>query len=270
MDWSTLRNRFFNNWLKNNQSKLQLMLAALQNCHWCNDIGVHTSGLCESCWLRLPHSDNGCPQCALHVTVLQPDESMSKYIEPEYDDVNSVFLTTPRCGKCQSEPPYFDYCYAAFNYDTPINAWIRACKDKNNIWAAIKLERLFVQKMATPQSLPDLIVSIPSSRIRLLRRGFNLSALLSDKLSLHWGCQANHKLLRINLAASQRKLDREKRQTNSLNKFSLSDPNIASRFSHILLVDDVMTTGATLNAAAKLLKKAGVKTVGCAVFARVQ
>lgn len=114
--------------------------------------------------------------------------------------------------------------------------------------------------------LPDRVIPLPLARRRLAERGFNQSALLAEEVAGRMGLSyAPHGLLKIRDTPPQAGLDREARLKNVRGAFDCGEP-LAGQ--HIAIVDDVMTTGATLSEAAKVLKKAGATFVSAWVVAR--
>ena len=105
----------------------------------------------------------------------------------------------------------------------------------------------------------DIIVPVPLFWWKNLRRGYNQSALLSKTISQECSIKMNNILKRIKNTKSQTKLNEEKRRKNVLNAFALQNNGIKDKI--VLLVDDVMTTGATINECARVLKNAGAEKV---------
>jgi ComF family protein len=112
-----------------------------------------------------------------------------------------------------------------------------------------------------------LLIPIPLSATRLAERGFNQSLLLALQLS-HSKTQ-RHLLLRMRHTQAQSTLKRQERLSNLTGAFAVSPLEAGAVRGHtILLIDDVMTSGATLNLAAQVLKQAGAKKVSALVLAK--
>ncbi len=111
----------------------------------------------------------------------------------------------------------------------------------------------------------DIIVPVPLFWWKNLRRGYNQAALLSEIISQECSIKMNNILKRIKNTKSQTKLKEEKRRKNVLNAFVLQNNGIKDKI--VLLVDDVMTTGATINECARVLKNAGAEKVYSCVAA---
>ncbi|MEQ1533338.1 MAG: ComF family protein [Sideroxydans sp.] len=226
--------------LLNIGSKLRQLLPA-QPCLLCG--GMSRDGLCcASCNAELPrHNQPHCPRCA---------------------------LPTPHaevCGRCLKHPPHFERTLAAFSYSFPVNQLIKALKFHEELilvnFLADELAKRVVQQ-------PDFLLALPLHPLRLRARGFNQSQLLAQRIStklaiplLTPGC------LRIRDTAPQSSLPWKERDKNMRHAFSLA-PQINVAGKHIAIVDDVMTTGASVGELAATLKQAGAKEVSVWVVAR--
>ena len=187
----------------------------------------------------------------------------------------------PRCQQCASEsalqickaclqnPPMLNACWAAMSYTWPWVALIGQFKFQSHPgWA-----RQFALLMHSTPFVADAIeqahvlIPIPLSFQRLSERGFNQSLMLSQQLSREKTQTSS--LLRMRNTLAQSSLPRNERLTNLKGVFAVA-PFMAAqlRGKRILLIDDVMTSGATLNAAAQVLKQAGAAHVSALVFAR--
>jgi ComF family protein len=114
----------------------------------------------------------------------------------------------------------------------------------------------------------DLILPVPLHRSRLWKRRFNQAALLAHRLSAATGIPAGMTILRrIKPTASQVELSRDARRSNVASAFALGRGAAAIAGKRVLLIDDVITTGATLDACAKVLKAAGAVQVDCLALA---
>jgi len=108
---------------------------------------------------------------------------------------------------------------------------------------------------------------MPLSSTRQRERGFNQSLLLANKLSGHFHIPlSTNNLIRIRHTESQSLLNRKNRWTNIQGAFKINHPSIYQDQA-VLLVDDLLTTGATASEASSLFKKAGAKTVGVLTLA---
>lgn len=175
------------------------------------------------------------------------------------------------CGACLAEPPAFDETLAAFQYRFPLDRLLQSYKFNENL----ALVALFTEAMlatigrnaeANGGILPDRIIALPLARKRLAMRGFNQSAVLAERLAERLGiAYAPHGLLKIRDTPPQSGLNRAARRKNVRGAFDCAE-SLAGQ--HVAVVDDVLTTGATLSEAASALKKAGARFVSAWVLAR--
>ena len=184
----------------------------------------------------------------------------------------SLPSAVPQCGACLRQPPPLAAVLAAVDYDYPWANMVREFKFHADIaWA-----RSFARMMrSTPWVDPaleaaDWIIPMPLSKQRLLERGFNQSAVLAAALEAGPGSKVRHNVLvRIRDTAAQSSLPRRERQANVAHAFAVHpDWFAALRGKKVVLVDDVMTTGASLHAAAQALAQAGAAQTVALVFAR--
>lgn len=221
-------------------SKIERLLPA-QPCFLCGVMSHH--GLCcTSCHADLvPLSPQHCPVCALPT---QGGEI---------------------CGRCLSHPPRFDHTVAAFSYGFPVNELIKALKFRESLILVNFLADALAQRI---QSRPDAVLAMPLHPLRIRERGFNQSQLLAQRISrrraiplLTGVCQ------RVRDTAPQTSLPWKERGKNIRHAFSItSNANIVG--NHIAIVDDVMTTGASVDELAGELKLAGACKVSVWVVAR--
>ncbi len=214
-------------------------------CLLCHAPSQH-HGLCAGCrqdlpWLTEPH----CPVCALP------------------SPANQV------CGQCITHPPAFTAAFAAFRFEYPLVGVIHRFKYQGDWRLGSTLAKWLAQGLQVQTSLdykPDLVIPIPLHTSRLKERGFNQAQLLAEQWAVDNKIPlAKFLLQRIVPTGSQAALDKEERLRNLHDAF-LSNPEVMNK--HILLIDDVMTTGATLEQASRELLRSGAKRVDVACLAR--
>ncbi len=175
----------------------------------------------------------------------------------------------PICGRCLSDSPAYGRARcAALHEDALRDAVLRFKYGKRMYIAKALAEILFecFQRHFQVQGF-DLIIPIPIHRKRLRARGFNQSLLLAHRLSSHTGVRMARDLLQKTVdTPPQVRLGRKERITNIKGSFGVSDPHRITG-SKILLIDDVLTTGATIGAAAQTLKRAKAARVDAMVLA---
>lgn len=174
--------------------------------------------------------------------------------------------TNEICGNCLKKPPAFTRTLAALRYTFPADALIHALKYQTNLAIAPVLANLFIARLKTMETMPDVIVPMPLHPIRLRERGFNQAMEISRTIAkqtgialLPDGCS------RIKHTLPQTGLPWKERQKNIRRAFSC---RIDVSGKHVAIVDDVMTTGATLNELAQVLRRRGATEISNWVIAR--
>jgi len=173
------------------------------------------------------------------------------------------------CGACLRDQPSYARARAAFIYDAHSRGLVLKLKHADRTDATAHLARWLQRAGAELIAACDVMVPVPLHRWRLLRRTYNQSALLANALRKYTGKPVlADALVRLKPTASQGKLDRKARRRNVARAFTVRDPPaIAGR--RVLLVDDVLTSGATADACARTLLTAGAAAVDVLVLARV-
>jgi len=163
------------------------------------------------------------------------------------------------------KPPAFDHAVAAFSYSFPIDQLIKALKFHERL---ILVDFLADALAKCITSKPDFIIAVPLHPTRLRERGFNQSQLLAVRISKQLGiplltdaCQ------RVRDTPPQSSLPWKERDKNIRNAFSM-EPDGRVQGKHVAIMDDVMTTGASLGEIARTLKLAGASEVSAWVVAR--
>ena len=167
---------------------------------------------------------------------------------------------TTRCGACLAERPVFDRARGFGVYEGELRRLVHLLKYDRMLPLAKPLAR----KMATVLEalpVPDLVVPVPLYRVRRWRRGFNQALALSEELGREAAIRCEASVLRRTRATQpQAGLSYAERKRNVAGAFVVRKPDRVANKT-VLVVDDVMTTGATLDACARALKKAGARSV---------
>jgi len=174
------------------------------------------------------------------------------------------------CYTCSSEKPSFDGARSAARYDGVVGEALRQLKYEQALWLAPDIAGILLNCIQAeyPGLQFDLLVPVPLHHVRRRHRGYNQSAVLARELGRKIGCQSHPGLLRrIRPTTSQTNLTAKERLSN-VNKAFQSRKANRLEGRKVLLVDDVMTTGATVNACAKSLKKGGAASVHVITAAR--
>ncbi len=180
------------------------------------------------------------------------------------------------CAECQRPEGLrlfsFDAARARFVFDQTSARIVKAFKDEGERRLATIMARYLVDAAAEWTLSADFVVPIPATRQALRARDFDHMALVAAEFSVMTGVSALDCLVKTD-THDQRGLDRARRQENMAGSFSLGLPSLAAllriRAPRIILIDDVFTTGATLDAAAATLRNAGVRSVFVVVLCRV-
>jgi ComF family protein len=175
------------------------------------------------------------------------------------------------CGRCLGDPPPWSRAIAACDYGYPWDGLLAALKFRDALELAPSLAALLASRLAQePRSALHALLPVPLSDARLRQRGYNQAALLADALAPPLGLTVRGRwLLRILDTPHQTALPRERRMANLRGAFAV-EPTVLPelRGLRVALLDDVMTTGATLTAATMALRDAGVAEVQVWVVAR--
>ncbi len=173
-----------------------------------------------------------------------------------------------QCGDCREKPPKYDRAISAAIYETALAEAIHLFKySKKANWSK-PLGRLLHTRVSDFGKL-DVILPVPLHAKRLRQREFNQSLLLAREVSLAFGIplQVNN-LRRVRWTQPQIELNGDERRKNVRGAFEVKWPDQVQDQS-ILLIDDVFTTGATVNECARVLKKAGTEVVNVLTVARM-
>ncbi|MGA2525299.1 MAG: ComF family protein [Smithellaceae bacterium] len=175
------------------------------------------------------------------------------------------------CGNCLENKPYFSCARAVASYETIILNAIHQFKYGRDLSIGALLASLMADFSFPDLEFRDysLIIPVPLHIKKLRKRGFNQSIILADSIGKKWQIPVNFSLLkRCKFTLTQTGLDKKERERNIKGAFEVRDnEKIAGR--NIILIDDVYTTGATLNECAKKLIKAGAQKVAVLTLARV-
>lgn len=222
-------------------------------CLVCTAAGLEGLDLCAACAGELPWNRRACRQCALPLA-----------------DAGGV------CGACLRRTAVLartgrraplDEVHAACVYAPPLDRLLPRFKFHRDLAAGVLLSQLMAERFAG-HARPGAVVPVPLHRSRLCRRGYDQALELAKPLARMLELRLCADLLhRARATAPQSELSATERRRNLRNAFVVSAT--VSLPMHVVLIDDVMTTGATLQAAATALRRAGVERVDAWVCARV-
>jgi ComF family protein len=196
-------------------------------------------GPCRATLARLPRQ--GCAVCSRPLAAHSPPEG---YL----------------CGACRLRPPAFDRLIALWSYQPPLDAVVQAFKFRRLDYLGLHLAEALAVELGAALTGFDLLVPVPLHWRRRLARGYNQAERIARPLAGRLGIPFAPVLRRVHATPPQSLLGREDRLANLRRAFRVRR-NAAVHSLRILLVDDVTTTGATLEAAASALRNAGAAAV---------
>ncbi len=215
-------------------------------CIICQKTVEQNFEICPDCYQALPHNDICCLHCAL----------------PLAEDINNSVL----CGSCIQKAPAFDYAHSLFRYEDAVIGLVHQLKFGEKIGFSRSIGEMLLMELLKTNEKPDCVLPVSLYSSRLRQRGFNQSIEISRVLAKNLAIPIEHTaVVRQRYTAAQTGLNAKQRQKNIKGAFSV----VANlNYKHVLIVDDVMTTGATVNELAKVLKKNNVARVGVLSIAR--
>ena len=217
-------------------------------CLVCGEPGANGRDLCASCHSALPWQGPACLRCALPL----PQAGL--------------------CGDCLQAArhqggPALDETHAAFEYAFPLDRLLPRLKFHRDFAAGRVLAQCMAERYASLPR-PDALLPVPLHRARLRRRGYDQALELAKPLARALALPLLDDVLhRHKTTTAQSRLDADARQRNLRDAFAVAPG--AKLPAQVVLLDDVMTTGATLHAAARALRMAGARRVDAWVCARV-
>lgn len=220
-------------------------------CLACGQPVAEQGGLCAACWSRLHFL--GPPLCDACGRPFEVDPGGS----------------TPLCAACLTRPPVWGRARAVFRYDEASRGLILRFKHADRLEGTPAFGRWMARAAQPLLAGCDVVAAVPLHRRRLWSRRYNQSALLAQVLAAETGLPAHPDLLRRHRATRpQASLGRDERAQNVRGAFCLAPgADVAGR--SVLLVDDVLTTGATVGECVGVLLRAGAARVDVATLARV-
>jgi ComF family protein len=212
-------------------------------CLLCGAAGAEGIDLCADCAAELPRNHSCCARCALPLA-----------------------MPAAFCGECQRHAPPWDAAWAPFRYGWPLDRLESRYKFGADLAAGRVLSTLW-QREPCPVALPQCLLTVPLHRSRLRQRGYNQALELARPLARALGLSLRHEVLqRTRGTEAQTELDAISRRRNVRGAFAL---RLGIELpAHVAILDDVMTTGATLAECARVLKRKGVGRVDVWALAR--
>jgi ComF family protein len=214
-------------------------------CLLCGAPGANGRDLCEGCARDFPRNDVCCPRCALPLKT-----------------------PAPLCGECVEREPPFAAAWVPFRYAHPLDLLEARFKFRGDLAAGRVLAELMIERARIDDpAKPDCLVVVPLHAARLRQRGYNQALELARPLARAFDLRLDRRILqRSRATTAQTGLDAIRRRRNLRGAFRVAADAILP--AHVALLDDVMTTGATLRECAHLLRRAGVARVDVWALAR--
>lgn len=214
-------------------------------CVLCRRAGDGELDICPSCYQSLPLIKHACVQCALPLEGERHAHSL--------------------CGRCLNRVPAFDRSVSLMRYDNRAVQLITRYKFHDSLSYSRLLAELLLIRLAEIR-MPDCLIAVPLHASRLRERGYNqsheLGKILASRLGIPLQSEA---VVRVRETCQQTGLDAKQRRQNIRGAFAVVAP---IEYKHVAIIDDVVTTGSTVNELARVLKKAGVETVSVWSIAR--
>ena len=215
-------------------------------CPICREVADEASGLCAACAARLPWLRAACDRCGLPLADTHPARRV--------------------CGNCLQRAPPLRFVQASFLYGFPLDRLLPRFKFHRDLACGRLLSQWMLPACAAAPR-PHALLPVPLHATRLRERGYDQALELARPLARALDLPLRADLVRMRATAAQSSLDAGARRRNLRGAFVVDARRPLPE--HVALVDDVMTTGATLHAAARALHRAGVARVDAWVCARV-
>ncbi len=215
-----------------------------RTCLLCGANGCGGLDLCDGCRRELPWLVTACPRCA----------------EP--------LPAAALCGPCQLHPPPFHAAAMPLRYEAEVERLVQGFKFHRQLAAGRTLALLLAEHLESAAlPLPAALVPVPLNRRRHYRRGYNQAELIARILGRRFGLPViADRLYRSRATTPQSELAKSARRQNVKGAFACRPGPWPGR--HIALIDDVVTTGATVAECARVLKRTGVKHIQVWALAR--
>ena len=220
---------------------LNLLYPENLTCIFCDeeifDNNIYST--CDNCYKNLPFiKEKVCDRCGDVI------KSMATY-----------------CNRCQKSKTNYDKARSVFYYKDEIRSCIKRFKFDGCKYLYKPLAQFMAEKYKEEKFYCDVITYIPIHETRLKLRGYNQAALLAKELSKILNVEfAENALLKIKKTMPQAELNYKQRQTNLIDVFKVGNKSVFKN-KNVLIVDDIFTTGATIDNCASVIKKAGANKV---------
>ncbi len=221
--------------LYNTQLKSFIQWLLPSTCQDCGQKCDSDTLFCLDCESKLPRISNGCKQCG------QPIPNAHTSI----------------CGRCLSSPPHHDSCFSPFEFSRPLADHIRRLKYQDSPQTSRRLAKLFLKELDGADLMPpEALVYVPLHSRKLRSRGYNQAHQLAKAISIELEIPIiKGAIVKTKSTPDQASQTLSQRRANLIGCFKINKP---IPFKHVAIIDDVITSGATVEEISKILKKNGV------------
>ena len=234
---------------------------------WFGALGVLWPSRCPGCGEPSASAETLlCPECIKELA-----GSLTEHRCPKCGALrNPVLWTRRRCQLCQRDPLSFNRTIAGGDWTPPMSTLIAGLKFQRQRFLARPIARFMAAAAIREGARPDAVVPVPLHWTARLKRRFDQAELLAAYIAAHLKRPLVAALKRVRRTPSQRNYSRTGRFENVRGAFAPARRARKLMKRSVLLIDDVMTTGATASECARTLKRAGVSEVAVLVGARSQ
>lgn len=232
-------------------------------CLGCLAVPAGQRGFCAACEEELPWQPPGCHRCGVALSAQWAGDASTDLSRP----------AAPLCSRCSQRPPEFDQCHCTFAYEPPVSDMIRRFKDNAGFAEYRALANCFTEHFLSfhddhRMPLPDLLLPVPLHSSRLRARGFNQALLLARRLSRRTGIPVLADSCQRQAGTSQRGLNAHDRQLNTQDVFRALTAPALTPGRRLAIIDDVVTTTATTQAMASVMRNAAATRIDVWALAR--
>lgn len=223
---------------------------------------------CVNCGVIVGGKGGICPECFAKIHFISAPYCSLCGVPFEYADQG--FETNEKaliCGRCMEKAPFYSKAISAIKYNENSRPLLLSFKYFDRTDLAETFSKWMITAGEDIIKNADIIIPVPMHKTRMLIRKYNQAALLSNKVSIKTNIPTIHNILVRDKKTAPQKQGREKRALNVKGAFKVLNPDIIVNKS-VLLIDDVITSGATINECAKILTQNGAKDIFALSLAR--
>lgn len=225
------------------------------HCLLCHNYCSPLKDLCQPCYRNLPWNQQCCSRCS---------EPRSPKVSLDEDGI---------CQRCYQFEPYFDQCIAPFRYEFPLDQLLLRGKSGNSPEHLRPLTRWLAEQLKhSAFRRPDLLVPVPLHPSKQRHRGYNQAGVIAHQLGRKLSIPVSHQLIhKTKELAQQKSLSKSEREQNLRRSFRIDQhalTHLKKPAHHIALIDDIVTTGSTVNQLAKQLSTCGIEHIDVWAIAR--